>query len=253
MLDSHAHYKTFEDLEWAQACGVTRAWMVGATLEDAEFLFRASEKYKEQESFKITSYIGIHPWEVDSSFDSAEIFGQKRAGLLAAMNRFQKAGLSLGIGELGLDYAKDRIQVAAAQKKVCELQIRLALDHGLPIQAHVVGGHGDFLKIWDACVALQRATNKTPPSRLVHAWSGAPALAKEYVRRGFRLGIGGLVLDPKNSQLQECVKIMPLGAFRIESEWPGRPLQLEILDEIIQFLCKTKDVKKSNLIEVTQS
>ncbi|MDP2228338.1 MAG: TatD family hydrolase, partial [Moraxellaceae bacterium] len=55
---------------------------------------------------------------------------------------------------------------------------------------------------------------------IVHAWSGGIEEARQYVKLGFRLGIGGALTYDQSRRLREVVRQMPLEALVLETDAP---------------------------------
>ncbi|MEH3022831.1 MAG: TatD family hydrolase [Pseudomonas oryzihabitans] len=118
------------------------------------------------------------------------------------------------IGEIGLDYfieAPDK----ARQAWFFERQVRLAMELELPVLLHVRRAHADVVKI------LKRL--KPPRAGIAHAFSGSYEEAREYLRLGFKLGLGGAPTWPQARRLQRVLPRLPLDAIVLETDAPDMP------------------------------
>ncbi len=118
------------------------------------------------------------------------------------------------IGEIGLDYfieAPDK----ARQAWFFEQQVRLAMELDLPVLLHVRRAHADVVKI------LKRL--RPPRAGIAHAFSGSYEEAREYLRLGFKLGLGGAPTWPQARRLQRVLPQLPLDAIVLETDAPDMP------------------------------
>ncbi len=132
--------------------------------------------------------------------------------------------LASGIGETGLDfrdqYTKKIEEDDLVDKQILffENQIQLAIQCHKPLVLHVVKAHEDALKIlklWDA----------NQVGGMVHAYNSSYDIAKKYMDLGFLISVGGAMTYPKNKNLIEAVKKIPLEKMLIESDAPDQAPQ----------------------------
>ena len=114
----------------------------------------------------------------------------------------------VGIGEIGLDYhyGKDDRE---EQIKLFEYQLSLAEKFNLPVVIHSRDATLDTIQI----------LKKYSVCGVIHCFSGSLETAKEYIKMGFVLGIGGVVTF-KNSKLGEIVSQIPLEKIVLETDSP---------------------------------
>ena len=163
--------------------------------------------------------IGLHPW-----FPADP-------GAIARLRDTVASGDWVALGECGLD----RSHRYEGDEDIFLGQLELARHHALPVILHVVREHGRVLAALDQI---------RPPGGVVHAFTGNPDLAREYVRRGYLLGIGHALM--RSPRLQETVKTLGLSALVIESDAPTRNsddptrgLDLRPIAATIARLCDT--------------
>ncbi|MCH7377558.1 TatD family hydrolase [Aeromonas sp. MR19] len=155
----------------------------------------------------ITYGLGIHPWYVGTQTQGALTRLQV---LLAA----RPPGL-VAVGECGLDL---RSQVPQeGQLAWFEAQIRLAMEHELPLIVHSVRANDTVAKI------LRRF--KPARGGVIHAFSGSLHQAEVFWQLGFRLGIGGVISYERANKTREAIRDMPLEALLLETDAPDMPLQ----------------------------
>jgi TatD DNase family protein len=118
----------------------------------------------------------------------------------------------VGIGEMGLDYYRDR-QPRPVQQECLRQQVELAIDLGLTAVFHVRDAHEDFLGIVREYAAnLKRG--------VLHCFSGDWIVAKQALDLGFFLSIPGTVTYPKSEKQQEVVRRCPEDRLLVETDAP---------------------------------
>ena len=149
--------------------------------------------------------LGIHPWYSDEHFSNALSELDNRVNDCAHDPRF------IAIGECGLDKLhKSNWEV---QVKVLEHQLMLAESLNLPVILHVVKAHNEIMPL------LKRY--KLARAGVIHGFYGSIELAKEYVKLGYKLGVGGLILNSDARKLKDCITNIPLYSFIIETDSPA--------------------------------
>ncbi len=201
IFDSHAHYtdKAFNDdrenmlgsLKESGICGVINC---GADLLSSEKSVALSEKYD-----YIYCACGVHPEEVDG-------LPENYIDILRNMAQTKKC---VAIGEIGLDYywRQDNKEL---QKKVFEEQIILAKELDLPIIVHDREAHEDTLTI----------LKKHKPKGVLHCFSGSAETAKEVLKLGMYIGLGGAVTFKNAKKPVEVAEMLPLDRLLLETDCP---------------------------------
>lgn len=121
----------------------------------------------------------------------------------------------VAVGEIGLDYYLPELKAAelkAKQQHFFRAQLALATRHRKPVILHVRKAHADVIRL------LREL--RFAEGGIVHAWSGSLEEAREYLRLGFRLGIGGAVTYEQARRLREVVRQLPLAALVLETDAP---------------------------------
>ena len=154
------------------------------------------------------------------------------------------------VGEIGLDLF---IPNANLQQQLAVLtpQLTLAKEHQKPVLLHVRKAHDPLLK--------QLRQLKLERGGLVHAFSGSEQQAKEYLKLGFKLGIGGAVTYERASKLRRLVAELPLESFVLETDSPDMPLQgyqgqvnyPERIANVAAAVAKIRQQPLADVIEVT--
>ena len=151
--------------------------------------------------------LGIHPWYVGKQPRDALT---RLETLLASRPR----GL-VAVGECGLDLRSHVPQ--EGQLELFEAQIRLAMDHELPLVIHSVRANDTVAKI------LRRF--KPARGGVIHAFSGSLQQGQAFWQLGFRLGVGGVISFDRANKTREAIRDLPLEALLLETDAPDMPLQ----------------------------
>lgn len=201
IFDSHAHYtdKAFDidrtdllgSLKESGICGVVNC---GADLESSKESVALSTKY----DFMYFA-CGIHPEEVDNL----------PADYLDSLRALSEEKKCVAIGEIGLDYywRQDNKEL---QKKIFVEQILLAKELELPIIVHSRDAHEDTLNI----------LRQYKPKGVLHCFSGSVETAKEVLRLGMYIGLGGAVTFKNAKKPVEVAEFLPLDRLLLETDCP---------------------------------
>ena len=115
------------------------------------------------------------------------------------------------VGEIGLDYflpALDRER----QQSLFEAQLQLAADFRLPALLHVRRSHAQVI------ATLKRF--KLQRVGIIHAFAGSREEAREYIKLGFKLGLGGAATWPQALRLRRVLADLPLDTVVLETDSP---------------------------------
>ncbi|MGC8902798.1 MAG: TatD family hydrolase [Fervidobacterium sp.] len=122
----------------------------------------------------------------------------------------------ISIGEIGLDYFRN-LSPIDVQRKVFAEQLMLANELKRPVVLHIRDAYKDAHEI----VKLIGAEK----GGIVHAFSGDERWAREFVKLGFKIGVGGPLTYPKNDSLRTVVKIIGIKNIVTETDCPYLPPQ----------------------------
>ena len=115
------------------------------------------------------------------------------------------------VGEFGLDYFLEQLD-REQQQQLFEAQLKLASEFELPALLHVRRAHA-------ATIATLK---RLKPARggIIHAFAGSLEEAREYLKLGFKLGLGGAPTWPQALRLRKVVAQLPLEAIVLETDSP---------------------------------
>jgi TatD DNase family protein len=115
------------------------------------------------------------------------------------------------VGEFGLDYFLQQLD-REQQQQLFEAQLTLAVEFELPALLHVRRAHAATI------ATLKRL--KPPRGGIIHAFAGSYEEAREYLKLGFKLGLGGAPTWPQALRLRKVVTQLPLAAIVLETDSP---------------------------------
>ena len=150
------------------------------------------------------------------------------------------------VGEIGLDYFLPEL-AQDQQQKLFEAQLKLAAEFELPVLLHVRRAHAATIAI------LKR--HKLRRGGIVHAFAGSLEEAREYLKLGFKLGLGGAPTWPQAHRLRKVVAQLPLEAIVLETDAPDmapamhphRRNSPEYLADICTELAALKNISQEQL------
>jgi TatD DNase family protein len=152
----------------------------------------------------IYAAIGFHPYDASQVTDET----------LVTLETLADNPKVVAIGEIGLDYYRDRAS-KADQRRAFEAQLELARSLNLPVIIHQREAAADTMAI------LRRwGASGDHPGLVLHAFSGDRAMAEEAVALGFYLGIGGPITFKNARDLPDIVKEVPLERILVETDAP---------------------------------
>lgn len=201
IFDSHAHYddERFnadrdEVLERLFKNGVSGIVNCASDLKTSIMSVNLSVKYP-----LIYAAAGVHPHE-------AESMGNKDLEIIRDILSEEKC---VAVGEIGLDYHYD-FSPREIQLDIFEKQLIMACELQKPVIIHDREAHEDTMRL------LQ----KYKPGGVVHCFSGSAEMAKEVLKLGMYIGIGGAVTFKNAKKPVAVVSEVPWNRLLIETDCP---------------------------------
>ena len=198
-VDTHAHvYKEFyEDINKvisdSKELGITHIISDGDYYEsNLEML----ELAKNTDSIYIT--LGYHP-------EYANEFEEIQLDLIRENIDNPKV---IAIGEIGLDYHYENYD-REKQISILEKQLALAEEYNMPVVIHSREATQDTLDV----------LKKYKVKGVIHAFSGSLEIAKEYIKLGYKIGVGGVVTY-HNSKIKDVIKEIGIENVVLETDSP---------------------------------
>ena len=115
------------------------------------------------------------------------------------------------VGEIGLDYYIENLD-RERQQTLFEAQLQLAAEFELPALIHVRRSHAAVIATLKR-LPLQRAG-------IIHAFAGSFEEAREYIKLGYKLGLGGAATWPQALRMPRVLAKLPLDAGVLETDSP---------------------------------
>ena len=245
IFDTHSHYndEAFdtdreEVLKSLPSQNIFAVIDNGGNLESSQKALELSKKYS-----YIYAAVGFHP----------EYLNDERVDLNFLVSQLEillNNEKVVAIGEIGLDYhfnSDNKI----VQKNVFEEQIKVALEHNLPVIVHDRDAHGDTLEI----------LKKYKPRGVVHCFSGSVEMAREILKIGMSLGIGGVVTFKNAKNIVEVVKNIPMSSIVLETDAPylaptpfrGKRCISPYIEYTAQKIAEIKNISFKDVLEITKN
>ena len=236
MIDSHAHifneyydniYDLISELKDKNIINVINC------SDNNKSAYEVINSYKKYEGFLLPA-IGIHP-EYSDKYDLNEL------------EELIKNNKVYAIGEIGLDYHYNN-ENRDEQKELFNKQLDLAEKYNLPVIIHTRESIQD-------CYDLLRSKKL---KGVIHCFSGSIEMAREFIKIGYKLGIGG-VLTFKNSRLFEVIEKIDLKDILLETDSPylspepyrGRKNNPSNVYYVAKKIAEIKNIKIEEVIKVT--
>lgn len=200
LIDTHAHIDMIENTEEAilnaSNNGVKKIIVPCAYPKDIDRIYDIATKYE-----NVYGLLGVHPSEAKDWDDN----------LIDKIKNLAKSSKIVGIGEIGLDYYWDK-SFNEIQQDVFIKQIKLANELNLPICVHDREAHKDSFDIL-------KEYNKGSDV-IMHCFSGSVEFARECIKEGWYLALGGVVTFKNAIKMKEVAIDIPLGKLLLETDTP---------------------------------
>ena len=204
LVDTHCHihsldYKLAIDQVYESALreGVDKLICVGTNLADSELAI--DFVHKRQNTW---ASIGIHPHEAD------KFLANKQSKLQFA--KLASANKVIAIGECGLDYYYNHSS-RESQREVLIYQIKLAIEHQLPLIFHVRNAFDDFWPILDSLPKVRG---------VLHSFTDNQSNLEKAIDRGFYIGVNGIATFAKDESQIAVYSQIPLTNLVLETDSP---------------------------------
>ena len=197
MIDTHCHIfrEYYDNID--EIVDNMNGYIITAGVDDNSNLevIELVDKYS-----KVYGVIGIQPEEIDKiTADSYKIIEDNINN-----NKI------VGIGEIGLDYYWDDSK-KDIQKEVFRKMLEIADKYKKPVVIHSREAIKDTYDI----------ISEFPKVKCVlHCYSSSLEMAREFVKKGVYLGIGGVVTFKNAKKLVDVVKEIPLEYLLLETDSP---------------------------------
>lgn len=220
LVDTHCHldFETFDSdrdqvVERAIQTGVSRILIPSITLENAFEVIQLAGKYPQ-----VYAAVGVHPnsalsWTQDTAYE---------------LRRLAKRPKVVAIGEIGLDYYRDRAP-RELQREIFLRQLAIAQEAELPVIIHTRDGKLEddratqdvieLLAEWMKRLAEAGSPLLARPG-VLHSYTGSFEAASQAMEMGFYIGITGPVTFRNAPELQQLVARLPMDRILVETDAP---------------------------------
>lgn len=241
IFDSHAHYDD-EAFEEGRDCllaslpqkGIDTVINCGSDIASSAKCLQLSARYP-----YLYAACGVHGLEAAAC--EADYLSKLRA--LCADPR------CVAIGEIGVDYHYEA-KTKEIQLKIFAEQLALAKELDLPVIVHDREAHGDVMAL------LQQFR----PKGVVHCFSGSAEMAKEVVKLGMYIGLGGAVTFKNARKPLEVAAAVPLDRLLIETDCPymtpvpfrGKRNDSSLIPYTAEVLASVKGITPQQILDITR-
>jgi TatD DNase family protein len=207
LVDTHTHLD-FPDfdidraqlLDQAQAVGVERMVVLAVQRDNWQRVWDGVKA-----DARLSAALGLHPVFLEAHRPHHLI------ELRQWLDRLAGDPQLCAVGEFGLDYYLPELD-RARQQVLFEAQLQIAADLHLPVLLHVRRSHAPVT------AALKRF--RLARGGVIHAFSGSHEEAREYLKLGFKLGLGGAATWPQALRLRKVIAQLPLDSVVLETDSP---------------------------------
>ena len=206
IFETHAHYDDecfdedrdilIEKLFQKNICNIIN---VGASIESTKTTIALAKKYE-----NMYAAAGVHPSDIAGLNEET----------LAWLKEQTKDPKVIAVGEIGLDYYWDKEEdVQKAQRYWFAQQMGLARESQLPVIIHSRDAAEDTMRV------MKEVHAEEIPG-VIHCYSYSPEMAKEFIKMGYYIGVGGVVTFKNAKKLKETVMQIPLERILLETDSP---------------------------------
>ncbi len=231
-IDTHCHLtdERYADIGAVvreyEKYGVSTVITMGCSLSDTIKSQKLSSKFD-----SVFFGAGIHPSDVNKMDDGD-------------LNKIKVLAMDVKcvcIGEIGLDYYWDKSYIPL-QKDVLVKELELAKELKLPISFHSREATEDTIKL------LKDNKNKLTFGGVMHCFSGSKETARELVKLGLKIGVGGTATFKNARNILEVLDFLSIEDILTETDSPylspepfrGKTNEPKNIPVILEFIAKRK-------------
>lgn len=207
LQDAHAHLQAVTDkdgltktLSGLSQNSVGRIFCNATSPGDWDAVRAFAGRYTE-----VVPFYGVHPW----------FAGNLEAGWEKRLATYLEKGPS-GIGEIGLDRAKEKETGLDVQLEVFEKQISIAFVLKKPFVLHCVDA-------WGAVTGPLKSRGAGKLPFIVHSFSGSKEVMSELIGLGAYLSFSLKLVEKRYKKIHEAFMAAPLERLLLETDFPYAP------------------------------
>lgn len=239
LIDSHCHILSSE---YENPCkiiqnslenGVDKIIINGFDVKSSKEAVELSNKFD-----NVYAAVGIGPENIDGINEKDII----------AIKELAKEKKVVAIGEIGLDYYWIT-ENKEKQKKIFKEMLNIAKEMNLPVIVH------SRKSILDTYNLLKEYKAKG----IMHCFSSSYEMAKEFIKLGFLIGVGGIVTFKNAKEIKEIVSKINIDDIALETDSPylspepkrGKKNVPENIIYVAQEIAKIKGLSPEEIINKT--
>lgn len=210
MIDTHCHlnFESYdhdrdEVVQRAAEAGVKCIINPGIDLPSSRAGIELARRYD-----SVYAAVGLHP-------NSSALFAQADITALQALAAETKV---IAIGEIGLDYYRDR-SPKSQQYAAFEAQLALAAELELPVIIHNREASGDVLAVLENWAKNLPESLQERPG-VLHSFSAPAQIAERALAIGFYLGFTGPITYKNADDTRSVARMTPLDRLLVETDGP---------------------------------
>lgn len=207
LFDTHCHldFEAFDEdreevVQRAMDAGISKLLIPGTR--------RVAQRFRLQTDTRLQCYygVGLHPYFIakhqpaDVDWVAAELAQDAQAW----------------VGEIGLDRHCDAWQ---QQVELFVQQVQLAVDFQRPMILHHRDSQQHLLELLTPFMAVL-----PQQAGILHAFSGSYEQGLAWIKRGFKIGVGGTITYARAKKTRGAVAQLPLSALVLETDAPSMPV-----------------------------
>ncbi len=243
LIDTHCHLyaDAFEDdrdemIKRAGIENVAKFYLPAIDSSTHEAMLNLEKKYANV----CFAMMGVHPCSINENYEKE---------LQVAADWLSKRKF-VAVGEIGLDFYWDKTFIAE-QEKAFAFQCELALQYNLPIVIHTRNA-------MQQTIAVVKKYVSKGLTGIFHCFSGSYEEAKEIIKLGFSIGIGG-VLTYKNSGLATVLQKIDIKYLVLETDAPyltpvphrGKRNESSYIKYVVEKLAELKNISTGEAAAIT--
>jgi len=199
-VDTHCHItrNDYSDIPFLidkiRKSGVNKIIVNGCDMESNLEVLELTKKYD-----IVYGAIGFHPTELDNFNENDLMWLEKHID----------DDKIVALGEIGLDYHYDNTD-KEKENYVFKKQLEIAKKHNKPVIVHsrdAIQDTFDILKKYDL-------------KGSIHCFSGSLEMAREFIKCGFLIGVGGVVTYKNAKNIVNVIKNIDLEYILLETDSP---------------------------------
>ena len=245
IFETHAHYedeKFDTDREALLASlpkqGIEYVINVGSSLKTTEKSIALANRYD-----FIYAAVGVHPSDV----------GELTTENFAWLKKQADDKKAAAVGEIGLDYYWDKDEaVQKNQRFWFREQMLLAREKGLPVIIHSRDAAEDTMRV-------MKEVNAGEIPGVIHCYSYSVEMAREFIKMGYYIGIGGVLTFKNAKKLKEVAAEIPLERILLETDCPymapepyrGTRNSSLYIPYVVEKLAEIRNISKEEIIDAT--